>query len=269
MSALRTPHFLAAMLSIIDVTIRYESRTVLRDVNLTVHAGEVLAVIGPNGVGKSTLIRASSGSLKPAGGRVTIDGRDVHHLRVEERAKLIAVVPQAIRLPEAFSVFETVLMGRTPYLGWLGRESEKDRSAVQSALERTGTLELTDRPLGELSGGEQQRVLIARALAQAARTLLLDEPTAHLDLKHQAGVLSLVRSLAHAENHAVLIALHDLNLAAQYADRVALLSNSGVAALGTPEEVLTAENLSPAYGLHITVYEHPAHGAPLIHAEQG
>ena len=176
---------------------------------------------------------------------MTIDGQDVQRLRVEERAKLIAVVPQAVRLPESFSVFETVLMGRTPYLGWLGRESEQDRSAVQAALDRTSTLELADRPIGELSGGEQQRVLIARALAQSARTLLLDEPTAHLDLKHQASVLSLVCDLAHAENYAVLIALHDLNLAAQYADRVALLSNGAVVAIGTPEEVLTEANLSP------------------------
>ncbi len=255
------------LLSIENVTIRYEARTVLRNVSLDVNPGEVLALIGPNGVGKSTLIRASSGSLKPIGGRITIDGQEVQRLCPEDRAKAIAVVPQAMRLPELFSVFETVLMGRTPYLGWLGRESEKDRAVVQAALDRTCTLELAERPIGELSGGEQQRVLIARALAQSARTLLLDEPTAHLDLKHQASVLGLVCDLAHAENYAVLIALHDLNLAAQYADRVALLSNGTVAAIGTPEEVLTEENLSPAYGLRITVYEHPAHGAPLVHAE--
>ena len=257
----------APLLSIDDVTIRYEARTVLRHISLDANAGQVLAVIGPNGVGKSTLIRACSGTLRPAQGRVTIGGQDVHRLRVEDRAKLIAVVSQAVRLPESFSVFETVLMGRTPYLGWLGREGETDRLAVQAALERTSTLELAERTIGELSGGEQQRVLIARALAQSARTLLLDEPTAHLDLKHQASVLSLVRDLAHAENYAVLIALHDLNLAAQHADRVALLSNGAVAAIGTPEEVLTEEHLSPAYGLRITVYEHPAHGAPLVHAE--
>ena len=134
------------MLSIDDVTIRYEARTVLRDVSLSVNAGEVLALIGPNGVGKSTLIRACSGTLKPIAGRVTVDGQDVQRLRMEERAKLIAVVPQAVRLPETFSVFETVLMGRTPYLGWLGREGEQDRSAVQAALDRTATLELADRP---------------------------------------------------------------------------------------------------------------------------
>lgn len=255
------------LLAIENVTIRYEARTVLRHISFGVHAGEVLAVIGPNGVGKSTLIRACSGTLKPLDGRMLIAGQDAHRLQAADRAKLIAVVPQAVRLPEMFTVFETVLMGRTPYLGWLGREGERDRSAVQAALDRTGTRELADRPIGQLSGGEQQRVLIARALAQTARILLLDEPTAHLDLKHQAGVLSLVCDLAHTENYAVLIALHDLNLAAQYADRVALLSNGTVAAIGTPEEVLTEEKLSPAYGLHITVYEHPAHGAPLVHAE--
>ena len=255
------------MLSLEDITLRYEARTVLRDISLDVQAGEVLALIGPNGVGKSTLIRACSGNLKPIKGRITIDGRDLRQLPIEQRARSIAVVPQAVRLPETFSVFETVLMGRTPYLGWLGRESDKDRAAVWAALDRTSTRDLADRPIGELSGGEQQRVLIARALAQSAHTLLLDEPTAHLDLKHQAGVLSLVCDLAHTENYAVLIALHDLNLAAQYADRVALMSNGTVAATGTPEDVLTEVNLSPAYGLRITVYEHPAHGAPLVHAE--
>ena len=255
------------MLSITNLTLRYEARTVLRDVTLDVNPGEVLALIGPNGVGKSTLIRATSGALKPASGRITIDGHDLYRLPIEQRARLIAVVPQAVRLPESFTAFETVLMGRTPYLGWLGRESEKDRSAVRAAMDRTGTRELADRLIGELSGGEQQRVLIARALAQSSPTLLLDEPTAHLDLKHQAGVLGLVRDLAHDERYAVLIALHDLNLAAQYADRVALLSNGSVAAIGTPEFVLTEENLSAAYGLRISVYEHPAHGAPLILAE--
>ena len=255
------------LLSIDDVTIRYEAREVLRHISLDVQPGEVLALIGPNGVGKSTLIHAISGNLKPMGGRILINGRDLRQLPIAQRARSIAVVPQAVRLPESFTVFDTVLMGRTPYLGWLGREGELDRSAVWAALDRTSTRELADRLIGELSGGEQQRVMIARALAQSARILLLDEPTAHLDLKHQAGVLSLVCDLAHDEKYAVLIALHDLNLAAQYADRVVLLSNGTVVAIGTPEAVLTEVNLSPAYGLRITVYEHPAHGAPLVHAE--
>src|SRR5512141_1929815 len=255
------------MLSINSLSIQLNSRVVLHDMTLEVRPGEVLALIGPNGVGKSTLIRAASGILRPLQGHVTIDDQDVYQLPIDLRARQIAVVPQAVRLPEAFSVMETVLMGRTAYLGWLGREGDKDRSIALEAMRQTNTIDLASRRIGELSGGEQQRVLIARALTQSARTLLLDEPTAHLDLKHQASVLSLVCDLAHDENYAVLIALHDLNLAAQYADRVALLSNGAVAAIGTPGEVLTEENLSPAYGLRITVYEHPAHGAPLVHAE--
>ena len=164
-------------------------------------------------------------------------------------------------------MLDAVLMGRTPYLGWLGRETDADRDIAAYAMARTCVTELAARRIGELSGGEQQRVLIARALAQSAKTLLLDEPTAHLDLKHQAGVLSLVRDLAKSEGFAVLIALHDLNLAALYADRVALLSNGTVAALGTPPEVLTAERLSPVYGLSISVYEHPTNGGPWIMAD--
>lgn len=256
------------MLSLNSITIRYSSRPILHDITFDVQSGEVLALIGPNGVGKSTLIRAISGGLPMASGRVLIDGCDLLQLPIEQRACLIAVVPQAVRLPESFTVLDTVLMGRTPYIGWLGRETEVDREAVYAALTRTSTLDLITRRLGELSGGEQQRVLIARALAQSARTLLLDEPTAHLDLKHQADILTLVRELAHREGFAVLIVLHDLNLAASYADRVALLSNGQVAALGTPDQVLTPEQLSPVYGLQISVYPHPEHGTPWIMAEQ-
>jgi iron complex transport system ATP-binding protein len=255
------------MLSLDSVTIQYGSRVVLYDITLEVRSGEVLALIGPNGVGKSTLIRAASGGLKPARGRVSIDGQDLLRLSIELRARKVAVVPQAVRLPEAFTAFDTVLMGRTAYVGWLGRESESDRSIALQAMDRTSTTDLAARRIGELSGGEQQRILIARALAQSASILLMDEPTAHLDLKHQAGILNLVCGLAHDEGLAVMIALHDLNLAAQYADRVALLSNSRLVALGKPEEVLTTECLSPVYGLRISVYPHPANGSPLVLAD--
>lgn len=255
------------MLSLQSITIRYNQRTILHDISLDVQSGEVVALIGPNGVGKSTLIKAIGGSVPIAGGRVLIDERDLLQLPIDHRARSVAVVPQAVRLPESFTVLDTVLMGRTPYLGWLGRETDDDRAIAEAAMARTCVTELAARRIGELSGGEQQRVLIARALAQSAKTLLLDEPTAHLDLKHQAGVLSLVRDLAKSEGFAILIALHDLNLAALYADRVALLSNSTLAALGTPPEVLTSEQLSPVYGLSISVYEHPTNGGPWIMAD--
>ncbi len=255
------------MLTLQSLTINYGARTILHGITFDVQSGEVLALIGPNGVGKSTLIRAISGSVSIASGQVLIDARDLRQLSIEQRARLVAVVPQAVRLPESFTVLDTVLMGRTPYIGWLGRESEADQKAAFDAMDRTCTLELTARRIGELSGGEQQRVLIARALAQSAKTLLLDEPTAHLDLKHQADILTLVRDLAHDEGFAVLIVLHDLNLAALYADRVALLSNGQLVALGTPEEVLTTDRLSPVYGMRITVYEHPVNGGPLVLAD--
>jgi iron complex transport system ATP-binding protein len=252
------------ILQLHSLTITYGSRRVLREVSLGLHAGEVLALIGPNGAGKSTLIRAASGRLTPARGRVFVRGHDVRGWPPEARARLIAVAPQAVHLPEAFTALETVLMGRTPYLGWLGRERASDCAIAQQALARVNALELADRRVGELSGGEQQRVLIARALAQAAPVLLLDEPTAHLDLKHQAGLLSLVRALAHEEGLAVLIALHDLNLAAHYADRVALLADGELRALGAPAETLTTTHLSAAYGLPVQVLAHPLHGVPLI-----
>ncbi len=255
------------MLSLDSLTIHYGSRPALCDITLDVRRGEVLALIGPNGAGKSTLIRAASGNVTPARGRVTIDGHSVHRWPPEVRARWVAVVPQAVHLPEAFTALDTVLMGRTPYLGWLGRESETDRAIALAAMARTCTAELEERRIGELSGGEQQRVLIARALAQSAPVLLMDEPTAHLDLNHQAGILGLVRDLAHREQFAVLLALHDLNLAAQFADRVALLVEGQLRALGTPDQVLTSDHLSPAYGLPISVVPHPIHGIPLVLAD--
>ncbi len=252
------------MLTIDSLTLAYGARPVLRALTLSVAAGEVLALIGPNGAGKSTLIRAASGLLRPASGAVSVAGTPVHAWAPETRARQIAVVPQATQLPGGFTVFETVLMGRTPYLGWLGHESERDYALARRALERTCTLDLAERPVAALSGGEQQRVLIARGLAQAAPILLLDEPTAHLDLKHQAGTLSLVRDLAHTDGLAVLVALHDLNLAAQFADRIALLAGGALQALGTPTEVLTPANLTQAYDVPVYVIPHPLHGAPLV-----
>lgn len=257
------------MLTLDSVTLGYGPRTVLSEVSLSVKPGELLALIGPNGVGKSTLIRAASGVLAPDRGRVLYDGREIHRLPPEERARRVAVVPQASRLPEAFTVLDTVLMGRTAYLGWLGRETAEDQDAALEALKRAGIEDQGERRLGELSSGEQQLVLIARALAQAAPALLMDEPTAHLDLKHQAGIMELTRDLAHRSQLAVIAALHDLNLAAQFADRVALLSKGKLYALGPPVEVLTPGHLSEVYGVPVSIVPHPTRGSPIIVVENG
>jgi len=215
-------------------------------------------------VGKSTLIKAASGALPPLSGEVRINGQDLRSLRPAARARLVSVVPQATDLPGSFLALDVVLMGRTPYLRWLENEGALDRQAARLAMERTELVELAERPVGELSGGEQQRVLIARALAQQAPVMLLDEPTAHLDLRHQDQVLRLVRELARERSLAVLLALHDLNLVARFADRVALLSNGGVGALGKPEQVLTPDQLAEVYGMRIHVMPHPIFGTPLV-----
>jgi iron complex transport system ATP-binding protein len=268
----QTPKFLGArkaMLKIENLTVDYGTRRVLRDVSLDVRSGEVLALIGPNGAGKSTLIRAASGVVPIQGGFVRTNGDDFAQLETMQRARCMAVVPQGAALPPAFSVWETVMLGRTPYLGFLGQPSEKDEELARRALERVDALGLAERRVGEVSGGEAQRVLLARALCQSTPILLLDEPTAQLDLHHQMSLLELVRELAHADGLAVLIALHDLNLAARYADRVALLVLGEIKAIGKPKQVLKRKLLSQAYGWPVRVVDHPLVDAPLVLPESG
>lgn len=251
-------------LEIRNVTMGYSESIVLRDVNLEVRPGEVLAVIGPNGVGKSTLVRIASGTLDPMSGQVGINGDSLGELTPAERARYVSVVPQANNLPPTFRALDIVMMGRTPYLGWLGSEGDTDFKVVREAMERTGTLEMAERPIEELSGGEQQRVLIARALAQAAPIMLLDEPTAHLDLRHQDRVLGLARGMAKDGGIGVMLALHDLNLVSRFADRVALLSDGVVRKLGSPEDVMLSDLLAEVYGIHIEVVPSPIDGKPLV-----
>ncbi|KPL91559.1 heme ABC transporter ATP-binding protein [Levilinea saccharolytica] len=241
------------MLTVEGLSVSYGEKTVLQQVGFHLAAGQVLAVIGPNGAGKSTLIRALSGVLPVRGGAVRLDGRDLRQYSEVERARRIAVVPQAVNLPAAFTVWETVLLGRTPHLNWLGQLTAKDEDIARWALERTDTQALAGRPVNQLSGGEQQRVLLARALAQSAPVMLLDEPTAHLDLQYQLSLLELVRELAHQEKLAVLVALHDLNLVSRYADKVALLAEGKLCALGRPGEVLQADVLTRAYRVPLQV----------------
>lgn len=247
-----------------SATLGYGKRPVLRDLDLEVRPGEIVAIVGPNGVGKSTMIRAASGVIPVEAGQLFVDDHDLSRRSASERARWIAVAPQAVQLPPAFTALEVVLMGRTPYLSWLGQESASDRAIAHMAMQRTQVLDLSDRLVGELSGGEQQRIMVARALAQSAPILLLDEPTAHLDLRHQDVVLKLVRSLADEAGLTVLAALHDLNLVARFADRVALLSNGRLERVGTPEDILTPSILTPVYGIGIQVVAHPVDGRPLV-----
>lgn len=253
-----------AALQLAQVAVGYPERTVLERVSIQVPKGEVFAIVGPNGVGKSTLIKASSGVLPLLAGEIRVEDQSVVGLPPSRRAQLIGVVPQATNMPPAFTALQVVLMGRTPYLGWLEPEGEGDRALAEMAMVQTGTAELAERPMGELSGGEAQRVLIARALAQSPSVLLLDEPTAHLDLRHQDEILRLIQSLARERGLSVMIALHDLNLVARFADRVALLSDGTIKKQGDPRHVMTPGDLAEAYGLEIHVMDHPIHGTPLV-----
>jgi len=252
------------MLEIQSLSVAYGNRIILQQVSLVVRAGEIVAVVGPNGAGKSTLIRSVSGVIPKTAGNVLISGKDLTGLSASRRAQLLAVVPQAHQLPEAYSVYDTVLLGRTPYINWLGQAGQADHTQVRRALEQTDISKLADRRVGELSGGEQQRVLLARALAQDTPLLLLDEPTTHLDLEHQSGLLNLVRKLSLEKNLAVLMVLHDLNLVGLYADRVALMVEGRLHAVGDPQNVLTAETLSAVYHIPVNVIPHPDYGSPLI-----
>jgi len=251
-------------LEIINLSAGYTARPVLRGINLRAGGGEVLALIGANGAGKSTLVRVVSGTLAPRTGCVRLDGADLARLDARQRAQRIAVVPQGARLPEAFSVLDMVLMGRNPYLPLLGREGARDVQIAREAMAQTDIAHLAAAPVGELSGGEQQRVLLARALAQSPQALLLDEATAHLDLKHQADLLQLARRMARECGLIVLAALHDLNLAALYADRIALLSRGELLAVDTPAAVLTPALLQTAYDVPVIVSRHPIYQTPLV-----
>ena len=252
------------MLRVDHLSVAYRERLVLNDLSFQVDSGIVFAVIGPNGAGKTTLVRAASGVIALKAGQVQIDGRDLLSMRPAERARHVAVVPQARNLPPAFTGWELVLLGRTPHLNWLGQVSAKDEQCVRLALERANALDLAGRRLGDLSGGEQQRLLLARALAQEAPVLLLDEPTTHLDLQYQVGILNTVRELAHQDGITVLVVLHDLNLVSRYADRVALLVNGHLRAQGTPDEVLEPGLLGEVYHLPLQVLHSASSGRPVI-----
>lgn len=252
------------MLEIHSLTVAYQAQPVLHNVSFNVQAGEIVALVGPNGAGKTSLIRATSGVIQPQDGAIFVAGKDITHLASEKRARYLAVVPQVRRLPPAFTVWQTVLLGRTPYLGWLGQAGQTDLKRTQWALDRTNTSLLADRRVDELSGGEQQRVLLARSICQQTPILLLDEPTAHLDLQYQTSLLNLVRELATEQKLAILMAVHDLNLASLYADRVALLVKGRLCALGVPEEIFTSERLMEVYQVPLQVIPHPEYGTPLI-----
>jgi iron complex transport system ATP-binding protein len=245
------------------VRVTLDRKPILHGVDLAVASGSWHAVLGPNGAGKSTLLKAIVGILAYKGD-IRVGGEEVAKLSAKHRARLIAYVPQQPQLPGDMTVAEYVLLGRTPHLGYLGVESRRDRAIAESALERLDLGGFAGRRLGAMSGGERQRVVLARALAQQAGVLLLDEPTTALDLGHQQQVLDLVDELRATEGLTVISTLHDLSLAAQYADELTLVVGGAVVATGTAQEVLTEQRIAKHYGARVRVSD-DGRGRPVIH----
>lgn len=251
-------------LEVADLEVRYGARTVLRGVDLVVKEGDLVAVCGPNGAGKSTLLRCAAGLVRPWSGSVRLGGREVSSLTSRERAREVGYLPQDPAVPEGLSCAEVVRLGRYASAeGWSLGWSPEDHAAAVEALRATDADDLADRPLRHTSGGERQRVLLARVLVQGARLLVLDEPTSHLDLTHQLSVAHLLRGLAQ-KGYAVLVATHDLNWASLFFDRVVLLAAGRVLAQGPGEEVLLGGAVEEAYGTAAVVVAHPQVGRPVV-----
>lgn len=240
------------LLTFEGVTFGYSGPPLFVETSLTLARGEIVGLLGPNGTGKTTLLRLAAGTIQPQQGKILLDGRDLRTLPRREIARRLAVLPQQVNTPFAFTVRELVSLGRTPHLSFLGTERPADHQAIQRALEITQTDTLAGRIFNELSGGEKQRVALAMALAQQPDLLLLDEPTAHLDLKYQIGMLDLLQRLNREQGLTIFAALHDLNLAARYFPRLVLFQR-GIVADGAPVEVLQSRLLSRVYEVPVEV----------------
>ena len=247
-----------------DLWAEYHGPPVLRGISLSAGPGELVGLVGRNGCGKTTLLRVITRVVEARHGSVHLLGDDWRTLSPAELARRVAVVPQNGALPEGFIVAQVVLMGRTPHLRLLQSEGRGDLAAARRALEQADALDLAHRPADQLSGGERQRVVIARALAQEAPILLLDEPTAHLDVGHQVAVMDLVRDLCRRRRLTVVAAMHDLTLAGLYCDRLVLMEGGAALAEGEPKEVLKPHLLERAYGARVAVLEHPTSGRPVV-----
>jgi iron complex transport system ATP-binding protein len=247
-----------------QVSLGYGDRVVVDGLDLDVVAGTVTAVIGPNGCGKSTLLRALGRLLRPGSGQVLLDGRRIDRMATREVATVLGILPQAPSAPEGLTVADLVARGRHPHQAWYRQWSGDDEAAVHQALVWTGMLDLAERPVDELSGGQRQRAWISMALAQGTDLLLLDEPTTFLDLAHQVDVLDLVHRLHAEAGRTVVMVLHDLNLAARYADRLVAMRDGRIVASGPPHEVITEDLLREVFGLDARVIADPVAGTPLV-----
>jgi iron complex transport system ATP-binding protein len=247
-----------------SVTFAYGERRVVDRLSTSIPDHRITAVVGPNGCGKSTLLRGMSRLLRPAGGQVLLDGRAIHRRPTREVAKALGLLPQSPVAPEGITVVDLVGRGRQPHRGALGRWTADDDRAVGEALELTETLDLADRVVDELSGGQRQRVWVAMALAQETDVLLLDEPTTFLDVAHQVAMLDLLADLNHERGTTMVMVLHELNLAARYADHLIAMSEGDVVAEGTPESVVTEATVRKVFALESRIIDDPVTHTPMV-----
>jgi iron complex transport system ATP-binding protein len=251
-------------LKVENVSFQYTVRAVLQHISFEVRAGEFLGLIGPNGSGKTTLLRLVARLHSPTSGRVLLDETELSSYSHADIARRVAYVPQDHPGVFPFTVMEIVLMGRSPHLRGIGFERADDIAIAREMMELTDTAYLADHPITALSGGERQRAYLARALAQQASILLLDEPNTHLDIAHQGSIFSIIKQLKNRRSLTVLSVSHDLNLAAMYSDRILMLHEGEIAAIGTPDEVLTSQLISRVFKAPVLVDRHPRSGTPRI-----
>ncbi len=246
------------------VSFRYDSRFCLEGIDFELNTSEIVGVLGPNGSGKSTLLKIMDGLLKVHKGQILLLNRPLSDYKRGDIARRIAMVPQESNFSYPFSVFEVVLMGRFPHVGLFPFEGREDQEIARQSMELTGTLDLAPRSIHELSGGEKQRVLIARALAQKARIILLDEPTSFLDIRHKVEIFELISTLSRTQGLSVITVSHDISLAAQYCQRILLLDNGTIFRAGEPAEVITADTISRVYQCPVVVDNNPISNTPRV-----
>ena len=241
-------------LKIENLEYQYSKYRVLDGVDIDIRKGEILGILGPNGCGKTTLLRNLNKNLQPTGGCILLDGTDLEDLSKKDIAQKIAVVPQTNEIQFAFTVREIVAMGRMPFQSMMGGESEENKRIIDSAIEKTGLSRFSERQINTMSGGERQRVIIARAVAQTPEILLMDEPTLHLDISMQFDALNLVYNLSRETGLTIVIVSHDLSMVARYCDRIVMLHNHKIHAIGKPEEVLTPDNMKTVFNVDAELF---------------
>ncbi|MBI3008164.1 MAG: ABC transporter ATP-binding protein [Candidatus Omnitrophica bacterium] len=248
----------------IDITSGYDGTDIIRGVSFKVDKGEFIGIIGPNGSGKSTLLKSLSRILSPRNGSILFEGKDINSWTTREFARRAAFVPPDITVSFSFRVEEVVSMGRNPYMGRFASLTDSDKNYVDAAMELTRTINLRDRFINELSTGETQRVIIAQAIAQETGTILLDEPTSHLDIGHQTEIFDLLKKLQKEKEKTIILISHDLNMASEYSDRLILMQNGMVYKIGLPGEVLDYKTIEEVYNAVVVVRDNPASGRPHV-----